>query len=105
MVLTRGHFGCLFCVLGAQNTENWAVALQRMPLLSRVTMQKGAKGESKGKPIVSAHLKKKASAPFTLAERVAGCRPGRSEPSRVGGLVFVWLTHTLLPFQEQKFIF
>lgn len=85
--------------------------LQRMPSLSRVTMQKGAKDGRECHPQCS--LEKQTSASFTFAERapplhnVPCCRPGRKEHCRGSGaaLVFVLFTHTLLPFQEQKFIF
>lgn len=91
----------LLCFWHRQQLKNPAVALQRMPLLSRVTMQKGAQDRSKSKPTVTAHVKKQALASFTFAERAsplytvpptAGDQGGKSTAQR--GLLFFLYTPT-----------
>lgn len=62
----RVPFLCCGCT---ESHSKWAAALQRMPLLSGVTMQKKRAQKSKSKPILSIPLKKRASSSFTFADR------------------------------------
>lgn len=90
--------------------KNLAVAWQRMPLFSRVTVQKGGE-DNESKPLGHEQLKKPASPSFTFTERTSllqmspWARAGRKEHSREGGFVFVWDTQAVALSETEKFIF